>query len=246
MKVVRTAMSRVKTHYNEFHADSQKKAWIYWPEYFDFWTKVIQERFNIQQGTSFLDLGCGRAGISSKLNKKYQFTRYVQVDPFTHIPTAIKMDAIEYLTSSGEQYDYILMKQVFHHIPKEKWDLFFSAVSKRLNKNGKLLLLNMPENIDIPFFKTIIESYQEEFICLKPTFDIAKKYSLNCEHKEHHFPVQISKEQFVASIREKYISTISKLSQQQIEIGIKQLELPDDLQFNDTLESFLFFKAAQE
>jgi hypothetical protein len=138
--------------------------------------------------------------------------------------------------SQNNTFDLILMKEVIHHLEMKDYKLIFSKLTKMLKPNGKIIIITRPKKINYPFFEKAHILWKES----QPEInDIASKI-INCDFNvqiiDEHFEVKIKKIIWINMIKKRFWSIFSKLTDSEIEDGIKIYDdHPNNLIFDETL-----------
>ena len=233
----------IKDHYQHFH--KTKPGWIHTENYHLFWKKKIAELLKLKIHQKYLDLGCGLAEISKELKNELKLSASL-VDAFYSDDLVQKKDALEYLEEQKDHsIDAILLKQVIHHFEPQKRHLLFKEIKRVLSPTGKALILSMPESIEVPLPPKALEIYEKDNFDFQNLYHTFKEIGLRFEIMDIHYPVKITKKDLFQTLRECYISTLSKLTETEMEEGIKYLDQTLEsleLEFSDILRAIVVSK----
>ncbi|MGB0455153.1 MAG: class I SAM-dependent methyltransferase [Bacteriovoracaceae bacterium] len=233
----------IKEHYQHFH--KTKPGWIHTEDYHQFWKQKISDLLKLAPKHKYLDLGCGLAEISKELKDEYQLTASF-VDAFYSDDLVIKRDALDFLKEqSDNSFNSILLKQVIHHFNETQRTELLKELKRILTPNGQVLILSMPEKIEVPLPSKAIEFYEEDNFDFQKLYHNLKLIGLNFQTEDVRYQVKINKPDLFQTLRECYISTLSKLTEPEMEEGIKELNQKyssEHLEFSDILRAIILQK----
>ena len=226
------------------------KTWLSSKKYILYFHKFLNKKFDFNSNTKILDIGCGRAHIISFLHRKYKFKKQpigIDIIKNKNIKkniTFIKTDANKYL-KKNKKFDLIIIKQTVHFFNKKKITFLLEKIKKSLNPKGKLLILSLKiKNNRIPCFKKMKLKLNESLKKDKKLIDFIKKNLPNYKLSYFKFKVSITKKRYLRMIKDRYISCLLKLSNQDIKNGISEINFKYSrkIQFIDTLLCISFRK----
>lgn len=133
--------------------------YLYWGlEYYGYSKFIINLIDKISPNKKIAEVGCGDGKISIEIAKRY--TKSI-IDGYDLAHQAISF-ARSYgygfkncnfydvdFSNSKEKYDIILLIEVIEHIPDSELERFIGMISKKLNKNGKLLISVPTTNVPL-------------------------------------------------------------------------------------------------
>jgi len=142
------------------------------------------------------------------------------------------------------RYNYILLKELVHHIPEENVVVMFSGIRRQLLDGGKSLTVTRPQEVDFPLFQRAREIWRENQPNLNLLVRAMEAAGLRVHVHEKRYPVKLSKHQWLTMVSNKFWSTFSLCSEEELRSGLIELEEQfkdaEDLEFVDKL---LFIEA---
>ena len=226
------------------------KTWLSSITYISEFNKFLKNRINLNKNSKILDIGCGRANIISALQKKYKFkNKPIGIDIVANkeVKKNIifkKIGALKYLKKK-EKYDLILIKQTIHFFSKSNLNRLLNLAKKSLNNRGKILIFSLKTNNNkIPCFKKMRKNLEKSLKRDEVLFKIIKKNLKETSYTNFNFRVNISKQNYVRMIRERYISCLLNMSNEEIKFGISEIKskYKNQIKFTDTLKCISFRK----
>lgn len=166
-----------------------------------------------------LDLGSGSGDFARLIGKDVTC-----VDNTGDYDKVIKCTAEKFLETNEESFDLILLKEVIHLIDTSPE--FFLNLKKSLNINGSVIIITRPEQIDYPLFeeaKSLWKTGDKELI-IKRLQEIDME--VNVVYDE--FDTNITVNDWKECIRNRVWSTFENFTHEQLEYGIKEIELKED------------------
>lgn len=210
-------------------ADEYEKLWTFSKEYESEMLKNIVDFLNFNHDDRFIDIGGGNGKYTLKIARKARLCNEpICVEPSDMADIAkineslvtYKEDAFRFLERC-KQYDKVLIKEAIHHI-EDRVEVFRKIYSQ-ISNNGKLLIVTRPKYPKMPFFK----KYKDVFAEGQPyTSEIEKdlrEAGFFVEVNIKHFKFDMHKERWFKLLRKRFMSDLSKLSDEEIESGIIEL-----------------------
>ena len=226
------------------------KTWLSSKSYISQFNKFLKRKSNLNKNSKILDIGCGRANIISTLHKKYKFkNKPIGIDVVANkeVKKNIvfkKIEALKYLKKK-EKYDLILIKQTIHFFTKTKLNRLLNLAKKSLNPRGRILIFSLKtKNNKIPCFKKMRKNLEKSLKRDENLFKIIKKNLKEVSYFSFNFKVNISKQKYIRMIRERYISCLLDMSNNEIKLGISEIEFKykNQIKFTDTLKCISYRK----
>lgn len=227
------------------------KTWLSSVKYTSEFTNFLKSKTKINKNSKILDIGCGRANIISYIQTQYKFSNKpigIDVVKNKNIKRNIifkNIDAIKYLKKKDVLFDLILIKQTIHFFSKKKIKSLLNLAKNKLNKNGKIFIFSLKtKRNEIPCFKImrskLLESLKKDEDLLK----IIKKNLKNCKINKFSFKVNLPKSKYIQMIKNRYISCLLNLSNEQLKKGINEIEYSykNQIKFTDTLNCISYKK----
>ena len=139
-------------------------------------------------------------------------------------------------------FDLILIKQTIHLLKKKQATKLLSICKDKLNPKGKIIILSLdPKKNEIPTFtlmkkKLLISLNKDEKL-----FNLILKNRAKMKVKKFTYEVKILKNKYLQMIKNRYISTLLNLSNNQINNGINEIQknYKKVLKFKDRLICFI-------
>ena len=221
-------------------SNKYEELWMFSKEYEQQMLSNILSRLSFSIDDKFVDIGGGNGKYTLNVARKAHLCNEpICVEPSNLADIAkentnlfvYKEDAISF-AKRDKKYDKVLIKEAIHHIPNRTE--FFKELKKRLPLNGKLLIVTRPQHPPLPFFK----KQKEIFASGQPHHDEIAKELLTAGFKveitNDFFTFEMEKERWFNLQRERFMSDLSKLTDDEIEDGIK--ELSQEFQDKDKIE----------
>ena len=226
-----------------------RSSWLSSKEYFAKLSNQLIKSLDLHEEIKILDVGCGRGYLLRSLaNKANLINIPFGVEPVKHegpIPHHIKIinsSINSFLDNNNIKFDVVILKQVLHLLNRNEREYFYYKVKKHLNDNAKIVFIHMNDQTEIPQFpimknrlKKSLNSHQYLLDELIKNFKLLKIDNFN-------YDVNISSKEYLEMIRNRYISVILDLNEEEIEKGIEFIKkhYPNQLSFKDTLTIQVF------
>jgi cyclopropane fatty-acyl-phospholipid synthase-like methyltransferase len=226
-----------------------RSSWLSSKEYFAKLSNQLIKSLDLHEEIKILDVGCGRGYLLRSLaNKANLINIPFGVEPVKHegsIPHHIKIinsSINSFLDNNNIKFDVVILKQVLHLLNRNEREYFYYKVKKHLNDNAKIVFIHMNDQTEIPQFpimknrlKKSLNSHQYLSEELIKNFKLLKIDNFN-------YDVNISSKEYLEMIRNRYISVILDLNEEEIEKGIEFIKkhYPNQLSFKDTLTIQVF------
>ena len=227
------------------------KTWISSTKYIQSFINFLLKQKKLTKHSKILDIGCGRGKIMGSLSSKLKLTnKPIGLDIENHKDfdkriTFKKTNAIKYLKNNKKKFDLILIKQTIHFFNLKDIKKVLTYSYSSLKVAGIIVILTLDtKNNEIPSFflmkQKLKQSFKRDNLIWKKLLqlDIKKKIT------KFNFKVNIKKSIYLKMIKQRYISTLLKLSSFQISNGIKAVDLKykKNISFNDKLKCIIFSK----
>lgn len=226
-----------------------RSSWLSSKEYFAKLSNQLIKSLDLHEEIKILDVGCGRGYLLRSLaNKANLINIPFGVEPVKHegpIPHHIKIinsSINSFLDNNNIKFDVVILKQVLHLLNQNEREYFYYKVKKHLYDNAKIVFIHMNDQTEIPQFpimknrlKKSLNSHQYLSEELIKNFKLLKIDNFN-------YDVNISSKEYLEMIRNRYISVILDLNEEEIEKGIEFIKkhYPNQLSFKDTLTIQVF------
>ena len=226
-----------------------RSSWLSSKEYFAKLSNQLIKSLDLHEEIKILDVGCGRGYLLRSLaNKANLINIPFGVEPVKHegsIPHHIKIinsSINSFLDNNNIKFDVVILKQVLHLLNRNEREYFYYKVKKHLNDNAKIVFIHMNDQTEIPQFPTMKHRLKKSLNSHQYLLDeLIKNFKL-LKIDNFNYDVNISSKEYLEMIRNKYISVILDLNEEEIEKGIEFIKkhYPNQLSFKDTLTIQVF------
>ena len=162
--------------------------------------------------------------------------------PIPHHIKIINSSINSFLDNNNIKFDVVILKQVLHLLNRNEREYFYCKVKKHLNDNAKIVFIHMNDQTEIPQFPTMKHRLKKSLNSHQYLLDeLIKNFKL-LKIDNFNYDVNISSKEYLEMIRNKYISVILDLNEEEIEKGIEFIKkhYPNQLSFKDTLTIQVF------
>jgi len=195
--------------------------------------------------STLVDIGCGTANFSGLL-QRIAGIQVVGVEPSAEMAAKASdygvqvqvEDALSWAAGAatkGDKYDAIMLKEVRHHIDEPA--SLYPNLAASLARGGKILLLTRPDQSDgYPFPAKAHDKWSAGVhMPLQTHVKELEAAGLSVQVKEERYCVQMAREEWERLVRERFWSHLSALNDNEIDDGLKELDLPDRVEFDDRM-----------
>ena len=223
-----------RDHYERLAA-SYDENWAAHSGAFNQWmSERILERLDLRADDRVVDLGCGTGIFSNAFTA--QAREVVCVDPslsmLAELPTT--SGALVPVHASAEQVasravrlpydtvDAILIKEALHHVRHRETVL--AGLASLLAPGGRMLVVTLPTVISYPLFRRALEVFTER---QPDPADIAAAMQgagLAVTVTYDTYRRQFAKARYIAMVRDRHMSLLSKFDDAELENGISEIE----------------------
>jgi 2-polyprenyl-3-methyl-5-hydroxy-6-metoxy-1,4-benzoquinol methylase len=243
--------SDIPNHFDTI-ADIFNNIWYFSDEYKDFVINHIHNELSLGNQDILADIGGGTGSFTSRLADESTLLKAYCVEPSSAMcKEASKLENIIAICSdahafldSNTPFTKMLFKEVIHHIPKrvEFWKTLYPA----LPQDGKILIITRPQNVAFPFFA----SAKEAFARHQPSQELIETelhyggFHTITHHRSHTFT--LPKEDWYTMLRHRFMSDLGVFSDEEIEVGILEIELVHTGDTLDIIDNLIFIMATKK
>ena len=223
---------QVQNHYQKL-SENYDDLWEYSKDFIKFISKNISEHLELKSTDIFLDLGCGSGLFTKEINKQIKFINPIFCSDISSDMLAnlsddsqykcIATDAISFSSQPG-LFDKILIKEMIHHLNREEQECLINNLFKRLNYNGRFLLILLPPTIEYPLFDSALRKYER----LQPHYNylvkLFKEAGFQTQVNFVKYPLNISKTKYIKMVENRYMSLLSSFNDREISEGIDEIK----------------------
>jgi len=194
---------------------------------------------------TLVDIGCGTANFSGALQEAARL-QITGVEPSAEMAKKAKeygvnvevQDAMSWAdgaVNAGAKHEAMMLKEVRHHIDDP--ESLYKKLAACLNPCGKILLLTRPDKSDgYPFPAKAHDSWADgNEVPLQKHVDALEAAGLQVNVKVERFPVSMARDEWGRLVRARFWSNLSSLNDNEIEDGLKELDLPVQVEFDDCM-----------
>tara|TARA_Y100000022_G_scaffold37048_1_gene30228 strand:- start:51 stop:758 length:708 start_codon:yes stop_codon:yes gene_type:complete len=220
------------------------KTWLSSKKYIKSFNNFLLKQIRLNRDSQILDIGCGRGKILGFLYSKLRLkNKPIGIDIETHKDrdkriNFKKIDVIKYLKKNNKKFDLILIKQTIHLLNFREIKKLISLCKTQLKKEGKILIFSLETSKnEIPTFFLMKKRLKTSLNRDKKIITFLSKLYPNIKKNKFSFKVKISTKKYMEMIKNRYISTLLSMSNNQILKGIDEINLnyQKKLNFNDKL-----------
>jgi len=224
------------------------KTWLSSQKYIKSFNRFILNQVKLNRNSRILDIGCGRGKILANLSNKLRLrNKPIGLDIENHKDKSKKIifkkiDALSYVSKTKITFDLILIKQTIHLLKKKQAIKLLSICKNKLSPNGKIVILSLdPNKNEIPTFQLMNKKLNISLKKDEKLFNLILKNQNKIIIKKFVFHVQVLKTKYLQMIKNRYISTLLNLSNNQINNGISEIQknYGKVLKFKDRLICFV-------
>jgi len=233
------------THYAAV-TDVYETAWCYQNNGdYQQWLLACVEEVLPSECKTLVDIGCGTANFTSVL-QEMAHVQITGVEPSAEMAAKAKehgvhvemMDAMSWAAeamNAGTKQDVIMLKEVRHHIddPANLYDKLAAC----LNPGGRILLLTRPDRSNgYPFPATAHATWTAGItLPLRTHVEALEAAGLGVHVREERFSVRMAREEWGRLLRARFWSHLSSLNDSEIDNGFKELDLAEQVEFDDCM-----------
>ena len=220
------------------------KNWLSSSAYIKSFNTFLLRKKKLNKDSIILDIGCGRGKIFGSLSRKIKLkNKPIGIDCVTHsdIDPSINFknqNIFYFFKNNKDKFDLIMIKQTLHLFDKSKRLKLIEICKKNLKPKGVLIILSLNTlNNQIPCFKLMRQKLnrglKKDSMMIKYICTILGNNKIN----KFKFKVSITKNKYILMLKQRYISCLIKLNNNQINKGINEIKnfYPNKITFDDIL-----------
>ena len=220
-----------QAHYDRL-APVYDQNWAYSPEFLEWMSQCILVRLQIRPDDRVLDVGCGTGLYARRLAERTGSV--VCVDPsarmLEQIPDDPRLVAVQALAedlAAGslllpiDRFEAILVKEAIHHVTDR--GAVIDGLARLLAPGGRLLVVMLPTRTDYPLFQAAHERFTELQPDPEAIATAMADAGLAVELSYNEFPLAFPTEQYLAMVRDRYMSLLSTFDDGEIAAGIDEI-----------------------
>ena len=221
-----------------------KDNWLSSKKYINAFNNFILKQIKLEKHSRILDIGCGRGKIIENLSERLRLiNRPIGLDIENHKDKSKKIifkkiDGLSFISKTKISFDLILIKQTIHLLKKNQIKKLLSICENKLNQKGKIIILSLdPKMNEIPTFSLMNNKLNQSLRRDNKIFDLIYKIYPKIIIKYFEFKVKIFKKKYLKMIKDRYISILLNLKDNQIKDGLKEInnKYKKELKFKDRL-----------
>ncbi|XP_064645895.1 malonyl-[acyl-carrier protein] O-methyltransferase-like [Lineus longissimus] len=233
-------------HYADIAADYDK-LYSFRDQFADKLVEVLIKYGRLSNDQDFVDVGCGSGWLQRILSERgYHFKTSTSVDPsqqmlelvIKRVPNAqcINLDGLEF-SRLTKTYDVLVISQCFHHLPIETLEETLRNVRSQLRRGGKVITTFGDGGFFSPdVAKRLKTTGNYSPVDYSASVRICESVFQKCGYKftpdspvERSYKVKVSREQYGYMLRQRYVSALGVISDEDIEKEVAAL--PDTVEF---------------
>lgn len=200
--------------------------------------------------SSLVDIGCGTGAFSAALAKVASLP-VAGVEPSAEMAAKASerglevdvTDAIAWSASVEKPFDFMLLKEVRHHIDDPTY--LYSNLARKLPPGGKVVLVTRPDDAEGYPFPGHEKWAAGNLVKLPEHVQALADAGLTATVEERPYPVCMPKAEWERLVRAQFWSFLHELSPEDIDAGLRDLALPDSVEFNDRITFVVGCKPAE-
>jgi len=244
LSLPKTDYSKIADHYDKLRSAPA-----------EVWLSKIIEYGKINQNSLVLDVGCGTGRFPLAIFAQTKATIYA-LEPSIHmLKKAAEKDKpkkISWIQADGQKlpfknnhFDCVYMTLVIHHIPNKEQAL--QEIHRTLKQLGKCIIMTnshtrMKKQI-LHYFPGLVAIDLKRFPTIPQLKNMMTKAGFRSVH--HHIAKHdegyLPTDEYLDRVRKKHISTLTLLSQEQFNRGIKIFEKKVREQYGEQIRRIMAF-----
>lgn len=242
----------IDVHYTRL-ADEYDRFLRYSPAFIEQLSQKMIDKLKLQPSDQFVDLGGGTGIYSLEILKYIKFeTPTICVDPFQEMLDKIPaeapiekrcMDALAFSEEPGS-YNKVLIKEAVHHVLDRP--RLFKNLYNRLPKNGRLLLVHVPPDIQYPIFKKALERAKTWHACPDELIGQLQAIGFQVERDYLDYPHHIAKKHYFRQVENQFMTVLSSFTEKEMAEGLNEMEeLYKDVETLSFIDHFDYLTAVK-
>ena len=220
------------------------KTWLSSRNYINSFNQFLLKNIELNSNSIILDVGCGRGKILGNLSTKLKLkSKPIGLDIENHKDkdkriVFTKTDAIKFLSNNRNHYDLILIKQTIHLLKIREIKKLINHCKKYLKPNGCIAIFTLDfKKNEIPTFELMNNKLLNSLRRDSKIISMLNKGNKKSYIKKFIYNVKILKTKYQQMIFDRYMSTLLNFSVNQIDKGIKEIDLKyhHTIRFKDKL-----------
>ena len=172
-----------------------------------------------------LDIGSCEGIDADKIANKYPGGKIIRVDPSSTREDTIKIDGEEFIQTTKEQYDFIIVKYAIHYFQSRT--TFIKNCIKTIKPGGKLYIFTTSPQSNFPWSQQFQRDFEKTCVII-PNFSpnrIINGYWQNAQIRKN---TQLCKIDFANLIKFRGISNLYQYSKEEIADELYRIEHTTD------------------
>ena len=225
------------------------KTWLSSSAYINSFNTFLLKKIKLNKNSKILDIGCGRGKIFGVLSRKLKLVnKPIGIDPVVHKDfdkgiEFINEDVFKFFKTNQIKFDLIMIKQTLHFFNKDRRSKLIKICKSNLKKKGVLIIFSLNTlNNEIPCFRLMKQKLNRGLERDSRMIKSTRKILKNNQIDKFKFKVSITNRKYIQMLKQRYISCLVNLDQNQINKGIKEIrdKYNRNIIFDDVLISIKY------
>ena len=195
--------------------------------------KIVQRKISLDEDDTVVDIGGGTGNLTHAIYKEAGLKSNVLcVEPSeSMLRLACQKEGVSSLRGTAEEFfrnkenytfDKALLLCCIHHFPETT--PIFKKWAQWLPPGSLCFILTRPPKTTLPFFSKVFPLFEKSCTDIPAMVECLRLLGLTVEVSEERMLLNMSKHQWYAMLRARYMSNMYALTDQDIEEGIVELE----------------------